>query len=59
VHEIMPKVEQWFLARAEYFQVFAAADSRLESWFKAELLVLFNRLAKEGAIDSFERGLSC
>ncbi len=34
---------------------FAQVDSRIEGWFKAELLVLFNRLVAEQLIEKFER----
>ena len=34
---------------------FAQADSRIEDWFKAELLVLFNRLLANQVIEKFER----
>lgn len=33
----------------------AQADSRIEGWSKAELLVLLNRLVAQGLVESFER----
>lgn len=35
--------------------MFAAADSRVEGWFKAELLTLFTCLWESGVIEWFER----
>ncbi len=58
MENLLPHIEKWFLSKKEHFKVFAQADSRVESWFKAELLVLFNRLAEEGVIEKFEREAS-
>ncbi len=52
---LFPHISRWFLDKQEHFTVFAQADSRLEGWFKAELLVLFNRLVASQAIEKFER----
>ena len=52
---IIQKIQDWFLAKKEHFEVFAEADTRLEGWFKAELLVLLNRLWKEKVIEEFKR----
>ena len=41
---LLPHISKWFLDKQEHFTAFAQADSRIEGWFKAELLVLFNRL---------------
>jgi len=43
----LPYIRDWFLSKREHFTSFSIADSRIEGWFKAELLVLFNKLAKE------------
>ncbi len=48
-------IRDWFLPRKEYLDAFIKNDTRVESWFKAELLVLLTRLVNEGVIDSFER----
>lgn len=52
---LLPSLSEWFLDKQEHFTAFAQADSRIEGWFKAELLVLFNRLVKSQRIDRFER----
>ncbi len=52
---LLPHISKWFLDKREHFTAFAQADSRIESWFKAELLVLFNRLVVNQVVESFER----
>jgi hypothetical protein len=52
---LFPHISRWFLDKQEHFTVFAQADSRIESWFKAELLVLFNRLVANQVLEKFER----
>ena len=55
---LIPYLSEWFLEKREHLTVFAQADSRIEGWFKAELLVLFNRLAVSQVIEKFEREVS-
>jgi len=55
MENVINDITEWFLSKTEYFEAFARNDSRVESWFKAELLVLFEKLIKQGKIDSFER----
>jgi len=52
---LLPHISKWFSDRQEHFRVFAQADSRVEGWFKAELLVLFNRLVANRLLEKFER----
>lgn len=52
---LLPHISKWFLDKQEHFTAFARADSRIEGWFKAELLVLFNRLVANQVIEKFER----
>lgn len=52
---LLPEIQSWFERKREHLEIFAAADSRLEGWFKAELLVLFHRLAGCGVIESYGR----
>ena len=52
---LLPHISKWFLDKREHFTTFAQADSRIEGWFKAELLVLFNRLVASRVIEKFER----
>lgn len=51
----MPRIKEWFRDKKEYFEYFARNDTRLEGWFKGELLVLFEQLKSEDIIDDFER----
>jgi hypothetical protein len=55
---LLPHISRWFLEKQEHFAVFAQADSRIEGWFKAELLVLFNRLVASQVLEKFEREAS-
>lgn len=52
---ILPFIKEWFLGKQEHFVAFSQADSRVESWFKAELLVLLGRLKRQGHLDDFKR----
>ncbi len=52
---LIPHISGWFRDKQEHFTAFAQADTRVEGWFKAELLVLFNRLVADRVIESFER----
>jgi hypothetical protein len=52
---LVPHISRWFLQKQEHFAVFAQADSRIEGWFKAELLVLFNRLKASQVLENFTR----
>jgi len=51
---LLPHILKWFVDRREYFIAFAQADSRVEGWFKAELLVLFFNLVANGVIEKFK-----
>ena len=55
MEEILQNIRDWFLAKEDYFRVFAQADTRLEGWFKAELIFLFNDLRAKKVIDRFVR----
>lgn len=52
---VLDSIKDWLLNKREYFIAFARADSRLEGWFKAELLLLFPKLVESGLLDRFER----
>jgi len=58
MEELLPNITNLFLEKKDYFEVFAKADTRIEGWFKAELILLFSRLVKAGAIQSFNREFS-
>ena len=49
------EVDRWFSTKREHLEIFADTDSRVESWFKAELLVLLTRLIGAGMVSSFKR----
>lgn len=53
--KLLPEIERWFGARPKHFQVFAEVDSRVEGWFKAEMLVLLTQLVRKGLIVNFKR----
>lgn len=55
MEDVFQKIHEWFLTKKEQFIEFANADTRIEGWFKAELIVLFNKLVREGVIEQFER----
>ncbi len=55
MESILQPIQDWFLAREEHFIAFAEADTRLEGWFKAEFILLLNRLVKQGLVERFER----
>ena len=55
MHTLLPYLREWFTQKEEHFTAFAEADSRIEGWFKAELLVLLRRLVKQGYVERFER----
>lgn len=52
---LLPYLREWFLDKEEHFTAFAQADSRIEGWLKAELLVLLNTVIVQGLIDKVER----
>jgi len=52
---LFPYITKWFVDKQEHFTAFAQADSRVEGWFKAEMLVLFNRLVASRLIEKVER----
>jgi hypothetical protein len=52
---IIQYINKWFLDKRIHFESFALNDTRVESWFKAELLVLFEKLKSQSLIDNYER----
>lgn len=52
---IIQNIRDCFLAKKEHLRVFAETDTRLEGWFKAELIVLLNSLLREKVIQEFKR----
>ncbi len=58
VNTLLPYIRNWFLPKEEYFVAFANADSHIEGWFKAEMIILLNRLRQQGIVDEFQRELN-
>lgn len=52
---LVKDIRDWFNTKREYLAAFACTDSRVEGWFKGELLVLFDRLRLEGRLAEFKR----
>lgn len=52
---VLEFIKDWFLAKRDYFVAFARSDSRLEGWFKAELLLLFPKLMQHRLLENFNR----
>ena len=50
---IIQNIRDCFLAKKEHLEVFAEADTRIEGWFKAELIVLLDSLLREKVIQEF------
>ena len=55
---LLPHIQNWFSPKKEHFLAFSNADTRIEGWFKAELLVLLNRLKNKGYLDEFKREIN-
>lgn len=55
MNTLVPYIRRWITRRNEYMRVFADSDSRLEGWFKGELLLLFTKLKRRGVISGFRR----
>jgi len=51
---ILKEIQDCFLKKEKYFIVFAEADTRIEGWFKAELILLLSELKKKGRIKDFQ-----
>lgn len=58
MENVIEPIKKWFVAKERYFKSFARKDTRVESWFKAELLVLFEQLASQQLIEGFGREIS-
>jgi len=52
---LIPHISRWFLDKQEHFAVSAQVDTRIGGWFKAELLVLFDRLKASQVLENFEQ----
>ena len=55
MENLLPKIREWFEEKEDWFRTFARHDSRIEGWFKGELLVCLEQLKGAGLVDDFER----
>ena len=49
------ELRNWFIPKEEHLKAFANADTRVESWFKGESIVLFQKLHKQNVIKGYHR----
>ena len=56
--KVLKEIDKWFLSKSLEIEVFASHDTRLEGWFKGEMLVLLHRLKVDNLINVFEREFS-
>ena len=52
---VLKSIRDYFLDKEKYFIVFAKVDTRIEGWFKAELILFLNELQEKGCIENFKR----
>lgn len=52
---ILPEIDHWFLAKSAEMETFARNDTRLEGWFKGEMLVLLDQLKRKRTISDYEQ----
>jgi len=55
MENLLGDIWEWFRHKRKHFRAFAERDSRIEGWFKAEMIVLLNRLIRQGKVEEFER----
>ena len=55
MESIIADLRSWFLRREAALRIFAEHDSRVEGWFKGEMLLSMDWLRREHRIESFER----
>lgn len=53
MEKLLQYINKWFINKEEYLRYFIKVDTRLEGWFKGELILLLNKLKKTGVIDDF------
>ncbi len=58
MRSLVKKIGEHFLAREDELQAFARNDTRVEGWFKGELIALLDRLRTEGLVEGFRREMS-
>ena len=50
---IREDINAWFIKKELALRIFSEHDSRVEGWFKGELLLCLDDLRKKGQITSF------
>ena len=55
---LLPHINKHFFNKEAYFKLFAQADTRVESWFKGELIFLFEKLKGDNVINGYNRETS-
>lgn len=53
--ELLKYIKLHFESKSNYFEIFSKVDTRVEGWFKAELLILLEKLLQENRISSYKR----
>lgn len=51
---LLPGLLRWFEQKEDYFSVFAQQDTRLEGWFKGELLLFFEKQKQQEVISQYQ-----
>lgn len=55
MERILPRIREHFLAKSEELNAFARQGTRVEGWFKGEMIVLLDRLKTQRLVDDFDR----
>jgi hypothetical protein len=55
MEHLLKPISDWFVSKNDHIRAFAECDTRVEGWFKGEMLVLLRNLKDQGAIEGFER----
>ncbi len=55
MESILGNIKEWFLGREHVIRIFAEHDSRVEGWFKGEMLGCLDGLYRRHMVDEFER----
>jgi hypothetical protein len=51
---LLPDLQRWFQQKSDYFSVFAQQDTRLEGWFKGELLLFFEKQKQKEVVIKYQ-----
>lgn len=56
--ELLQEIKSYFDNKTNYFNIFSKVDTRVEGWFKAEILLLLEKLLSEKKIKAYQRELN-